>query len=98
LDYMLMYNKEDVWLLEDIFIRIMPYIKPYVNIALYMDAKEPSCAYCGSTNIIETGKFYYTSVGKYPVFRCGDCRGLTRSRKSDLTKPQRDNLLTPIAR
>lgn len=81
LDYMLEYNKKDVTILEEVYLRIRPWIKNHPNVGNLNDDR-CSCAYCGSNNIeIVPDQFYYTNVGKYSIYKCEECGGLSRGRK-----------------
>jgi len=83
LEYMLTYNKQDVNLLEEVYIKMRPWIKPHPNVGLYMDSNEPVCHTCGSKEVeMVENKYYYTMAGKYPVHRCNNCGSLSRGRKN----------------
>lgn len=80
LDYMLKYNKRDVTLLEEVYLRLRPWIKGHPNCANYIDSKVPICSNCGSKNLTKLeGQYYYTSVGKYQLYRC-QCGTVSRGR------------------
>jgi len=96
LNYMLKYNKEDVGLLEEIYLWIRPWMKSHPNIGLYMDLKEPVCSNCGSNNLHSLG-YYYTSAGKYEAVRC-ECGAIGRQRSSVLSVKESKNLIRSIAR
>lgn len=81
LEYMLKYNKMDVTILEEVYLRLRPWIKNHPNVSNLNDDR-CACAYCGSLNMeIQPEQWYYTSVGKYPIYRCEDCGGVSRGRK-----------------
>lgn len=81
LEYMLKYNKKDVTILEEVYLRLRPWIKNHPNMG-NLEGNKCACAYCGSLNIeIQPEHWYYTSVGKYPIYRCEDCGGVSRGRK-----------------
>lgn len=92
LKYMQEYNIGDVNLLEDVYLKLRPWIKNHPNIGLYLDSDETVCSNCGSHDIewVED-KFYYTQTQKYPVYKC-KCGNWGRSRKSALDKDVRKNL------
>lgn len=79
------YNIQDVILLEDVYLKLRPWIKSHPNYNAYIDSNVDLCAACGSTHIKETGRFYYTQVNKYKEYRC-ECGALTRSRKNELNR------------
>ena len=82
LAYMLEYNKKDVTILEEIYLKLRPWIKNHPNMGNLEGAQE-ACANCGSEEIDAiTDKFYYTSVGKYKLYRCKTCGAISRGRFS----------------
>lgn len=66
------YNKQDVRLLEKVYLKMLPWIKTHPNYGLYMDSKRPVCKNCGASDVIKKG-FEYTTVGKYQRYKCADC-------------------------
>jgi len=91
------YNIQDVFVLEEVYLKLRPYIKSHPNIAVYMDVKTQVCSSCGSTKLNKTGKFQYTNTGKFKLYRC-ECGALSRGRRTDFDKGRKKNLLTSIAR
>ena len=82
LQSMLEYNKQDVVVLEEIYCKILPWLKHHPNVSNYRDNKE-SCVKCGSLNIEKVrGKFFYTPSGKYELFRCKKCNAIFRGKKN----------------
>ena len=82
LGYMLKYNKQDVVILEEVYLKLRPWIKNHPNIG-NLDGTQAACANCGSEDIeVISGKYYYTSVGKYETFRCKHCGAISRGRRS----------------
>lgn len=82
LNYMEEYNKLDVIILEKVYLKMRPWIVGHPNLANIKSSSRPICSYCGSENLEELDNHYYTNVGKYNLYRCKDCNGLSRSRKS----------------
>lgn len=97
LDYMLQYNKEDVFLLEDVYLEMRPWIKPHPNYAIYSEANVPCCIYCGHTELEDSG-LYVTQANRYISKRCKNCGGFMRERATDITTQERNNLLISTAR
>ena len=97
LNYMLQYNMEDVRLLEDVYLKLRPYIDSHPNVGLYLETEDPVCANCGSKELIEDGSFYYTPTGKYRTYRC-ICGAINRRRFTEVPKNKRDKLLVSTAR
>lgn len=81
LDYMCEYNKVDVEILEEVYIRMRPWIKNHPNMANILEYKDDRCSYCNSKRVQKMeGKYYYTNVGKYELYRCDSCGGVSRGR------------------
>lgn len=97
IEEMLEYNKQDVVALEELYVRIRPWMKSHPNLALYVDSTESLCPTCTSDNLQWNG-YYYTPAGKYASFRCLTCGALGRSPYSSLTADQRKALLRSTAR
>ena len=97
LDYMLKYNRVDVELLEELYLEALPYMRPHPNFALYAEATETCCIYCGHTELEDAG-MYVTSANRYHAHRCKKCGGIMRDRLSDVTRQERNNMLISIAR
>ena len=97
LDYMVKYNREDVNLLEEVYLEIRGWIKSHPNLAVYSEAQDECCPNCGDFNLKENG--YYTAPsGRFESLTCGGCGAHSRRRKSVLNKEERDNLLISNAR
>tara|TARA_R100000306_G_scaffold52459_1_gene49307 strand:+ start:44 stop:937 length:894 start_codon:yes stop_codon:yes gene_type:complete len=71
LDKMVDYNMRDVDALEELYLRVRPYIKNHPNIGVLMD--DDICPTCGSKHLQETNSVYLTSANKFPVYRCEKC-------------------------
>ena len=71
LEKMERYNKTDVVGLEEMYLKLRPYIKNHPNIAIMMD--ENVCSVCGGDSLVETGKSYHTGASKYDIFYCEGC-------------------------
>lgn len=78
-DKMIRYNKQDVKLLERIYLRILPYIKSHPNLGIYKD--EVVCPRCGSKEIHYRG-YYENQTTKYRRFICKKCGGWSRTTKN----------------
>lgn len=80
-DYMVEYNKFDVKLLEEVYLRIRPYDKSHPNLALYYEGDEVRNPTSGEivTGVLE-GKLAYTSQSAFPVYQ-GEDGHMFRSSK-----------------
>lgn len=82
LHYMLEYNKMDVKILEEVYLKLRPWIKNHPNISNILSSR-PSCPFCGHEEVKEIpGKSYFTNVNEYKVYRCNKCKGISRGRTS----------------
>jgi hypothetical protein len=52
--YMEEYNRNDIIVLEKIYLRMRPYIKSHPNLNLYSDINEAVCPTCGSHTFYKT--------------------------------------------
>jgi hypothetical protein len=73
------YNKQDVILLEKIYLKLRPWDRghPALNV---MDNRPEACPKCAGTNMNAGMKYHSTKTGSYQYFRCQDCGGMAKSR------------------
>lgn len=64
------YNKVDVKLLEEVYLRLRPWMKTHPNVG--MSINRTNCQACGSTNTQRRG-FSYAKYTKYQRIQCLDC-------------------------
>ena len=96
LNRMLEYNKMDTLILEELYLKVRPWLKGHPNVALYINTDEQACTNCGNEDL-QWGGYYYTPAGKYKSFRCNGCGAIGRSRLSDLDKETRAKLMLSVA-
>ena len=89
---MRLYNIQDVVTLEQIYLKMRPFIRNHPNVALINGDEKQACPKCGSNHIHWRG-FAHTSVGKYHRYQCADCGGWGRSRFTVVEPAIRKNLL-----
>lgn len=85
------YNKQDTMLLENLYHRLLPWIKNHPNHALYLDTDRPVCTNCGSEHVQSRG----TVKSKTQIYRrfcCNDCGTWQRSRQN--STPNKEHVLT----
>ncbi len=87
------YNKQDVAILEDWYMRMRPWIKSHPNLGLFVEVDEPVCPNCASS-VLEWNGYYQTPANLWAAFRC-QCGAIGRARKGAL-KPK--NLTLSVAR
>jgi DNA polymerase elongation subunit (family B) len=78
------YNIGDIQVLEDLYNRLLPWIKNHPNVGLYKDA-ENVCPNCGGNHLERRG-FAYTVLGKFQRFQCKGCGTWSRDKKSMAVK------------
>lgn len=86
------YNINDVETLEQVYLRMLPWIDNHPNVAVMEEDHDHVCPKCGSKHLQRRG-FSYTQVGKYQRYKCGDCGGWSRSRYTEYPKEKRGALL-----
>lgn len=84
---MVKYNKVDVDLLEQIFLKLQPYVPNHIHRHLFSGQHDISCPQCGSTHYEKRG-YRYATTNKYARFYCLDCGRWFRSSKAVPTKLQ----------
>ena len=85
LKHMETYNRKDINVSEEVYVKIRPWIKAHPNLALYYQDDMHRCRNCGSTNLKFDKGFYVTPLNKYSTVRC-ECGAIGRVRKTALTK------------
>lgn len=76
LSYMLKYNKQDVLILEKVYLKLRPWIYKHPNINNINGINK--CPFCGSVKATIQDKNYNLQVNSYPLYRCDDCHGFYR--------------------
>lgn len=78
------YNIQDVVTLEEVYLRMLPYMRNHPNVAQRQkDGVNIACPKCGSHHIQYRG-WYFTKMGlAYRRFQCQDCGGWGRERFKD---------------
>lgn len=76
---MVTYNKGDVTLLREVFMKLRPYIPNYISRELFGHV---GCPRCGSKKVQSRGT-YYALTRTYRRFVCNECRGWFRTQKTD---------------
>lgn len=87
------YNVQDVDTLEEVYLKMRPYMRYHPNVGVHIEADHPVCPKCGSKHVHFRG-FAYTNVGKYHRFQCKTCGGWGRTRTTVYPKDKRKQLVT----
>ena len=97
LSYMQKYNKKDVVILQQVYLKLRPWIKNHPNVGLYSEVIDKMvCPTCGSHHMVEDDSYYYTTVNRYKVMRCTECSALARVRNTSLLREDRKNVIVSI--
>lgn len=85
LDYMHQYNRQDIFVLEDVYVKLRPWIR-HPNMSLYMDVGTESkvCPKCGSDDV-DLGETYRTTASVFEAFRCNRCGSIGRMKTRQRT-------------
>jgi len=93
------YNVQDVRILEETYLLIRAWIKPHPNMGLFiLDEKEERCPSCGSAELKDMGKLYFTTANTYELRKCGNCGAASRKRLSEVKINQKRHLLLSTAK
>lgn len=87
------YNDQDIIVLEELYLKLRPWIKNHPNLGVYVENNEPTCKVCSSKKLTYIDKYHYTTTGKFEVYRCDDCGALNRRRLNSYDKDKKENLL-----
>jgi len=93
---MVKYNKRDVLILEKVYKKLRPWIRPHPNLALYDDKIGRVCPTCGGHHIQKRGN-YMTTTGRYQRYQCMNCMTWSRERTHNQTPEKRKALLNTVA-
>ena len=89
---MIKYNKQDVKLLEQVYLKLRPWINNHPNHSNQVPGKPAGCPKCGSLLLKSCG-YRHTKTSSYLQWRCLDCKGYCRSQKAEkIIKPKVVNL------
>lgn len=83
IDEMEIYNIHDVRILEDVYLKMRPYIQPHPNIGLFIKDNVKACPTCGHEELEWSGT-YNTYANSFDAFRCKNCGAIGRSRNTNL--------------
>jgi hypothetical protein len=74
------YNIHDVVLLENVYYKLLPWIKGHANYGLHQK-DSLVCPNCGGTHYNRRG-YQYTNHCKYQRYQCNDCNTWFRGTKN----------------
>lgn len=80
LAYMQEYNKNDVKMLELVYLKLLPWIPNHPAIGNLVDSDAMICPHCGSVHVVKINGYYTTNVSRYELYRCENCGTVARGR------------------
>lgn len=84
---MMEYNKQDVLLLEQVYLKLRSFdSNPQANAGHYYNDNLMRCPVCGSTDVEESGHAVYTPVSKFAEMICHSCGHRSRKRQNSNDK------------
>lgn len=86
------YNVQDTIALEELYLKLRPWIPHHLNVGVYGDHSERACSRCGSHDLQLVGTVP-TNVNVYPLYECKGCGGHSRGRQTMVTPMSRRTLL-----
>lgn len=87
------YNRHDVVLTEQVYLKLLPWITNHPNHAAFTDSDRPVCPNCGSEHVIKNG-YCTTPTLRYQRYRCAKCYTPIRGRTTVQPKEKRQATLT----
>lgn len=76
---MVEYNIQDVETLEEVYLKMRPWMDQHPNVANLIGDDTHRCPKCGSIHVQRRGT-YTSNVGVYQRFFCNSCHGWSRTR------------------
>lgn len=86
------YCMQDVIATEALYFALRPWIVGHPNVAMYYSDDAMRCPKCGSEALDEVGDVF-TQTYRYKHYRCADCGGFARGRKSEKNVAKTNNVL-----
>lgn len=87
---MLRYNKQDVVLLEQVYMKLRPWMNNHPSLAL-MEGRPDKCPKCSKGPMIQVKKRKYANVGWAIQYQCNNCGGYATHRKKEQSNVQFTN-------
>lgn len=77
------YCRQDVRTTDELYQRLLPWLKTAPTASLYVDdeSDELACPKCVTGTVTRQG-FKYTKLGKFQAYQCKDCGGWSQGRKN----------------
>lgn len=75
------YNKQDVALLERVYLRLLPWATTHPNLAL-IENRPDNCPKCGSDAGFIANGWHHTTTSRYRRFKCRNCRSNVQGKQN----------------
>jgi len=89
------YNKQDVVVLENIYLKLREWDNRHPNVSLEFD-DVMRCISCGSANLVKLPNHARTTASIFDSYRCKDCGKVMRSRSRHKPKLSADQRLANV--
>lgn len=89
------YNIPDVLSMEQVYLKLRPWVTGHSNVAVYTDSEKLACPCCGAEDLTQDG-YAYTNVGQYNRYRCNNCGAWSRDRYTINSRAKRKSLLASL--
>lgn len=97
---MLDYNEQDIYVMEEVYSVLRPYVKGHPNLVMYEEFPgdaQNRCPKCGSGILVKNG-YYVTNISKFRRFLCKGCGNRQiRGGKNLWTTDERREVVRPGA-
>lgn len=87
------YNIQDVRTLEEVYLKMRPWMRRHPNVAVFGESEKPLCPKCGSSHVHSRG-YTTTNLYKYKRYQCQQCGGWSRTRFNEYSSDKKHALLT----
>lgn len=86
------YNKRDVFLLDEVYEALLPWLPTHPHRHLYEAGR--GCPACGAdADFLVDAGYYYTNLSKFQQYRCQICERYFRSNKREMGVKVQDSML-----
>ena len=81
------YNKHDVVILEQLYLKLRPWMSRHPNLATIAEV-EKACPKCGNTEGMKPRGWSASSVSRRRVYQCVSCSGYSSGRVIERSEAQ----------
>lgn len=87
------YNIVDVLSMEEVYMRLRPWVRGHPNFAAYYSDEKVRCPVCGGDHLHKSSETRKTNISEYNQYQCADCGAWSRDRYTINSKAKRRALL-----